>query len=88
MVPNGPYMIEKHIRENNTPYPILADLRTRVAAQYLQIKKFFVAGTPTVLLVDQSQTIRFAHYYPSLMDEPDNREPLQALQRIIRPAGG
>ena len=79
MVPNGPRMIEKYIRENEIPYPILTDKGSQVAAQYFQIKRFFLAGTPSVFLVDKRGQIMYAHYARSLTAEPDNREPLAVL---------
>jgi len=82
MVPNGPKMIEKHVLENRTPYTILADKGCRVAAQYMQLKKFFALGTPTVFVVDRNGTIRYAHYATSLAEEPDSAEPLALLTQL------
>jgi len=79
MVPNGPRMIEKHVNENKPPYSILSDKGSKVAAQYFQIKHFFLAGTPTVFLVDHIGKIIYAHYASSLIEEPDNKEPLAVL---------
>ena len=67
MVPNGPRMIEKHVRGNNPPYPILSDKGSKVAAQYFQIKQFFLAGTPTVFLVNKAGRIIYTHYASSLI---------------------
>lgn len=83
MVPNGPKMIEKHVKEHATPYPILSDKGLKVAAAYFQIKKFFLAGTPTVFLVDKTGRIGYAYYANSLIEEPDNQEPLTVLARLV-----
>ena len=80
MVPNGPRMIEKLANENNPPYPILSDKGSKVAAQYFQIKKFFLAGTPTVFLVNKKGLVLYAHYATSIIEEPDNKEPLAVLK--------
>jgi peroxiredoxin len=82
MLPNGPKMIEKHALENQTPYTILTDKGSKVAAQYTQYKKYFTFGTPTVFLVDQTGRIRYTHYATSLAEEPDSREPLAVLAQL------
>ena len=83
MVPNGPKLIERHINKYKTPYPILSDKGSKVAAQYFQIKQFFLVGTPTVFLVDKTGTIRYVHYATSLIEEPDNKEPLAVLKDMM-----
>ena len=82
MVPNGPKMIEKYTIENRVPYQILSDKGSTVAAQYFQLKRFFSLGTPTVFLVDQSGKILYTHYAKSLLEEPDNREPIDVLEKL------
>ena len=82
MVPNGPKMIEKYTFDNHAPYQILSDKGSRVAAQYYQLKRLFSLGTPTVFLVDQSGKILYVHYAKSLIEEPDNREPLEVLAKL------
>ncbi|PKO07884.1 MAG: hypothetical protein CVU40_18290 [Chloroflexi bacterium HGW-Chloroflexi-2] len=82
MVPNGPKMIEKHIHQNNTPYRILSDKRSRVATQYFQVKKFFTFGTPTVFLVNKEGRIIFTYYANSPIEEPDNNLPLEILKEL------
>lgn len=82
MVPNGPKMIGKHIYQSNTPYRILYDKRSRVAAQYFQEKKFFALGNPTVFLVNREGRIIYTHYANSLLEEPDNNLPLEILQEL------
>ncbi len=82
MVPNGPRMITRYVEANQPPYPILSDKGSRVAKEYMQIKHFFSVGTPTVLLVDQSQVIRYAFYGTSIADEPGNEDPLSILQSM------
>jgi peroxiredoxin len=82
MVPNGPKMIEKYTIENRVPYQILSDKGSRIAAQYFQLKRFFSLGTPTVFLVDRSGKFLYTHYANSLIEEPDNREPLEILAKL------
>ncbi len=82
MVPNGPKMIERYIRQNDPPYLILSDKGSKVAEKYLQVKQFFAFGTPSVFLVDQNGKIIYAHYSASLLEEPDNQEPLLILQNF------
>ncbi|MBN2256376.1 MAG: redoxin domain-containing protein [Anaerolineaceae bacterium] len=79
MVPNGPRMIERYLKSNPTPYPILTDKGAKVAGQYLQIKQFFSLGTPSVFLVDKAGKIRYVFYGKLMIDEPDNREALGVL---------
>ena len=79
VVPNGPFMIAKHVQTHQTPYPILSDKGSKVADIYFQIKKFFIAGTPTVVLVDQGGKILYLKAMPSLIDEPNNNEVLSFL---------
>jgi len=82
MVPNGPKMIAKHVQAYNPPYPILMDKGGSVAAQYFQVKKMLLLGTPTVFLVDQEGIIRYAHYAASVVEEPDNGKPLAVLAEM------
>ena len=82
MVPNGPRMIARYIERHSTPYPILSDKGSAVAGQYLQVKKFFALGTPSVFLVDRARRIRYAHYASSMIEEPDNRESLAVLEGL------
>lgn len=83
MVPNGPKMIERHIKQFNTLYRIMIDKGSKIAAQYFQIRKFFAFGTPTVFLVNQDGEIIYAHYANSLLAEPDNNEPLKLLVNLV-----
>ena len=82
MVPNGPKTVDKHIKANNTPYRILMDKGSKVAAQYFQVKKFYALGTPTVFLVNKQGEILYTYYANSLLDEPENKEPLEILQKL------
>ena len=83
MVPNGPRMIEKYVNKNKPPYPILSDKGSKVAAQYFQVKHFFLVGTPTVFLVNKKGQVLYAHYASSIIEEPDNKEPLAVLKREV-----
>ena len=83
MVPNGPKMIKRHIKQFNTPYRIMIDKGSKIAAQYFQVKKLFAFGTPTVFLVNQDGEIIYAHYANSLLAEPDNNEPLKLLVNLV-----
>jgi peroxiredoxin len=49
----------------------------------MQVKRFFKIGAPTVILVDQQGKVAYTHYATSLIEEPDNREPLEVLAGII-----
>lgn len=84
MVPNGPRMISLFRRANAIPYPILTDKNARVGEMYFQVKHFFKLGVPSVFLVDQSRRIVYVHYARSLISEPDNREPLDVLEKMYR----
>ncbi len=83
MVPNGPRMIEKYVNENKPPYTILSDKGSKVAAQYFQVKKFFLVGTPTVFLVNKKGRVLYAHYATSIIEEPDNKESLAVLKGAV-----
>jgi peroxiredoxin len=82
MVPNGSRTIERYLRTNPTPYPILRDKGAGVAGQYLQIKQFFSLGTPCVFLVDRTGRLIYTHYATSMIEEPDDREPLTILTHL------
>jgi peroxiredoxin len=84
MIPNGPRTIERYLRANPMPYPILTDKRAEVAGQYLQVKQFLSLGTPCVFLVDRTGRIRYTHYAKSMIQEPDNREVLTVLEGLSR----
>jgi len=82
MVPNGPRMIERYLRETQTPYPILTDKGSQVASAYMQLKRLFKIGSPTVILVDRHGKVAYAYYATSLIEEPDNNEALAALAKL------
>ncbi|NPV56242.1 MAG: redoxin domain-containing protein [Anaerolineae bacterium] len=82
IVPNGPKMIARYLGKHATPYPILSDVGSKVAGLYFQVKQLFALGTPTVILVDKSGRVRYTHYAKSLIEEPDNREPLAVLAQM------
>ena len=82
MVPNGPFMSKRYLKNNPMPYPILTDKGSQVAAQYFQVKRFFAVGTPTVFVVDQLGKIAYAHYANSVIAEPGNQEPLVVLAKL------
>lgn len=82
MVPNGPFMIKRYLKNNPTPYTILTDKRSQVAGRYLQIKQFFAFGTPTVFVVNQEGKIAYTYYAHSLIEEPGNEEPLAVLAQL------
>lgn len=84
VVPNGPKTIANYVRSHEIPYLILSDKGSKVAAQYFQIKKFFSLGTPTVFVVDQTGYIRYTHYSSSLIEEPNNQEPINLLATMQR----
>ena len=86
IVPNGPRMIERYVRVNDIPYPILTDLRSKVAREYaINIRNAVVitAMKPTVFLVDGSGKILYSNYLNSYIKEPDNREPLEVLGKLF-----
>jgi peroxiredoxin Q/BCP len=82
MVPNGPKTIARYLHNHDIPYPILSDKGLQVAGRYFQVKRFLLAGTPTVMLVDKTGHIAYAHYATSLVEEPDNQEPLAVLSGL------
>ncbi len=82
VVPNGPFMINRFLARNPTPYPILTDKGAQVAGQYFQKKGLFNLGTPAVILVAQGGTVAYTHYANSLIAEPDNAEPLAVLANL------
>lgn len=82
LVPNGPRMIHKYRSEHNIPYLILSDKGSIVAGQYMQIKRFFKIGTPTVILVNREGRVIYTHYAKSVIEEPDINEPLKILATL------
>jgi peroxiredoxin len=82
IVPNGPFMINRYLKNHPILYPILIDKGSQVAAQYFQVKRFFVIGTPTVFVVDQQGKIAYAHYADSVIEEPGNHKPLAVLAKL------
>jgi len=85
ILPNGPRMIEKHVRSNSTPYPVLSDKGAKIAEQYgIDTKRvvLLTAFTPSVFLVDKTGKICYTDYLTSYVKEPDNHEPLTVLARL------
>jgi len=86
IVPNGLKMIERHVRDNATPYPILSDKGSRVAEQYAIERIDSVVLTflkPSVFLVDKTGRIIYTNYLGSYIKEPDNQEPLALLANRV-----
>lgn len=85
VVPNGPRMIGKHMRECAPPYAILSDKGGRVAVQYgICVRRTILPAlscvlTPTLFLIDRAGTVRYTNYTRSYVREPDDREPLAVL---------
>ena len=84
MVPNGPFMINRYLKNNPTPYIILSDKGSKVAAKYFQIKQFFAIGTPSVFIVDQRGKIVYTHYAKSVKEVPVSDEPLAVLNELVK----
>jgi peroxiredoxin len=82
LVPNGPKLVEKYTRTNDIPYTILTDKGSKIAAQFFQLKKFFLFGTPTVFLIARAGKIIYTHFADSLIEEPDNEIPLKLLDNL------
>jgi peroxiredoxin len=82
MVPNGPFMINRYLDQNPTPYKILTDKGSKVAGQYFQVKQFFAIGTPTIFVVDKNQEIKYVYYAKSALEEPNNEEPLAIIRQL------
>jgi peroxiredoxin len=87
IVPNGPKTIARFVTDHPTPYPILSDKGSKVAAQYhIAIKHLpLIAAAyfkPSVFLVDKTGKIIYTNYHTSYIKEPDNREPLAVLARL------
>jgi peroxiredoxin len=82
-------MIEKHVRENDTPYPILTDKGGQVAEEYgIGVRRTIVPAlrcllAPTPILVDRSGTVLYTNYTCGYIEEPDNREPLAVLDNLV-----
>lgn len=81
-VPNGPFMINRYLKNNPTPFNILTDKKSQIAKQYFQIKQFFTIGTPTVFVIDQEGKIAYTLYADSAIEEPCNEEPLRVLAEL------
>ncbi len=82
MVPNGPFMINRYLNQNPTPYIILTDKGSKVAEQYFQVKQFFAIGTPTVFVVNKYRRIIYTYYAKSAIEEPGTEEILALLGKI------
>lgn len=81
--PDGPHAFQKYWAENNLPFVGLADLRSRVAAQYEQQVNLFKLGRmPALFVIDHQGQIRFAHYGDSMADIPPNQTVLDVLDAI------
>ncbi len=82
VVPNGPFMINRYLNIHPSPLTILTDKGAKVAAQFFQVKQFFVIGTPTIFVIDQTGKIAYAYYAKSAREEPGNEGPLAALSKL------
>ena len=84
MVPNGPFLINRYLKNNPTPYIILTDKGSKVAAHYFQIKQFFAVGTPSVFILNQKGKILYTDYSTSIKDEPGSDNPLAVLTELVK----
>lgn len=81
IVPNGPFLIRHYHNSTPVPYLILSDKGSAVAKQYFQVRKFLIIGSPMVFLVQKGGKIVYTHYANSVIEEPDNKEPLAILEK-------
>ena|SRR5512145_238469 len=73
--PEKPEAFRTYWEKENLPFVGLPDPEHRVLKLYGQEVKLFKLGRlPAQVLIDKSQTVRFAHYGHSMADIPANEE--------------
>jgi peroxiredoxin Q/BCP len=78
--PNVPKAFRRYWRENEMPFPGLADIGNQVADQYAQEVNVLKFGRmPAQFLVDPQGVVRFAHYSESMSDIPDEEQVLEMI---------
>jgi peroxiredoxin len=75
---------KRYWKNENIPYPGLADPDHYVAKTYRQQVNIFKLGRmPLVTVVDGNGRIRYAHNGLSMSDIPDNETLLQVIDQLI-----
>ena len=78
--PDGPNAFKRYWAENEMPFTGLADIKSKVAAQYDQEVNWLKLGRmPALLVIDREGRIRYRHYGSSMADIPKNAEVLAIL---------
>lgn len=81
--PDGPHAFQRYWREENLPFPGLADPKHSVANAYGQQVSWLKWGRmPALLLIDRAGQIRYRHYARSMSDIPEDEEVLAALDAL------
>ena len=81
--PDDPAAFKRYWKNENIPYPGLADPGHAVAKTYKQQVKIMKLGRmPLVSVVDGDGRIRYAHYGFSMSDIPDTETLLQVIDEL------
>ncbi len=82
--PDGPKAFQRYWKENDIPFPGMADLHSRVARQYDQEVNLLKLGRmPALFIIDAEGMIRYSHYGDSMSDIPPNSEVLGIIEHLL-----
>ena len=82
--PEKPEAFRTYWKKENLPFVGLPDPEHRVLKLYGQEVKLFKLGRlPAQVLIDKSQTVRFAHYGHSMVDIPANEEIFNFIDKEV-----
>jgi peroxiredoxin Q/BCP len=82
--PDNPKAFRRYWRENEMPFPGLADIGNRVADRYGQEVNVLKFGRmPAQFLVDPQGVVRYAHYSDSMSDIPEEDQVMEIIDQAI-----
>jgi peroxiredoxin Q/BCP len=83
--PDGPRAFQRYWEQEGMPFPGLADIHSRVAAQYEQEVNLLKFGRmPAMFVIDRQGRIRYSHYGESMQDIPPTQAILDVLDSLNR----
>lgn len=85
--PDKPGQFKSFWEKNRIPFVGIPDPRHVIATQYSQpVKRLKLGRLPETVIIDRNGQIQYEHFGNSMKDIPDNRDLLEALDKLNQTA--